>query len=89
MSEENASCYCSQAGGYLAAFAIGAALGAGLAFIYAPSSGKETREALARRAQELKGKAGSVVTGAKELFRNKKADIAAAVAAGQEAMMEE
>lgn len=84
MSDDN-SCGCAEVRGYLAAFTIGALLGAALAVIYAPCSGKETREALARQTGELKEKAGSVVAGAKDLFRNKKADIAA----GKEAMLEE
>lgn len=88
MSEENLNC-CSEVGGYLTAFTIGALLGAGLAVIYAPCSGKETREALARQTEELKEKASSVVTGARELFREKKADIVAAVQAGVNAMQED
>lgn len=88
MSDENANC-CSQVGGILTAFTIGALLGAGLAVIYAPCSGKEAREALARRTEDLKDKAGNVVAGAKELFRNKKAEVVAAVEAGKEAMQEE
>jgi len=47
-------------GGPLAAFAIGAAVGAGLALLYAPYSGEETRQLLARRSRDIKNR----VTGA-------------------------
>lgn len=85
MAEYNSS----QVGGYLAAFAIGAALGAGIALLYAPRSGKETRELLARKGRELKDKAEEGFEDAKEFIREKKAEIHAAVEAGKEAMREE
>jgi len=47
-------------GGQLAAFAIGAAVGAGIALLYAPYSGEETRQLLARRSRDIKDR----VTGA-------------------------
>ena len=52
MSDNNES---SHAGGYLAAFAIGALVGTGAALLYAPRSGKETRKLLAKKGRELKG----------------------------------
>ena len=88
MSEETQNCS-AQTGGYLAAFAIGALLGAGLAIVYAPCSGREVREALARRTEELKEKAGGVLGSAKDAIREKKAEVVAAVQAGKEAMRAE
>ncbi len=35
-------------------FAIGAAIGAGVALLYAPKSGKETRKAIRRKAEDVK-----------------------------------
>ena len=74
MSENNASAV----SGYLAVFAVGALIGGGLALLYAPRSGKETRELLAQKAVDLK-----------DALRNKKAEILAAVEAGKKALAEE
>ena len=76
-------------GGYLAAFAIGALIGAGAALLYAPRSGKETRELLAKKGRDLKGQATDALDSAKDYVQGKKAEIAAAVEAGKEAMHEE
>jgi gas vesicle protein len=85
MCEENSSHVCN----CLTAFAIGALVGAGVALLFAPHSGKETRELLAQKAHELKEKAGDIIDKAKEKITEKKTDIAAAVAAGKEAMREQ
>ena len=79
----------SQVGNYLVAFSLGALLGATLALLYAPRSGKETRELLAQRTRDLKEKAGGVLETAKETLSRKRAELAAAVEAGKEAMREE
>jgi len=42
--------------GILMAAVVGAAVGAGVALLFAPCSGKETRNWLADRAQDLKGR---------------------------------
>ena len=76
-------------GGYLAAFAIGAVLGAGIALLYAPRSGQETRDLLIKKGNELKGKAEETLEEAKEFIRAKKSEVTAAVEAGKEAMREE
>jgi gas vesicle protein len=86
MSDNNES---SRVGGYLAAFAIGALVGTGLALLYAPRSGRETRELLAKKSRELKGQASEALEDAKDFFRGKKAEITAAVEAGKDAMREE
>ena len=75
--------------GTLTAFAVGAAVGAGLALLFAPRSGRETRELLARRAGDLRDKAVDTLDGAKEMIREKKAEILAAVEAGKQAIQEE
>jgi gas vesicle protein len=76
-------------GGYLTAFAVGALVGAGLALLYAPHSGQETRELLARRAIDLKDKAAKAVEEARDTVLEKKAELAAAVEAGKEAVREQ
>jgi len=86
MSENNES---TRIGGYLAAFAIGALVGTGVALLYAPRSGKETRDLLAKKGRELKGKAADVLDDAKDFVQGKKAEITAAVEAGKDAMREE
>ena len=85
MSENN-SC---QPGSLLAAFAIGALAGATIALLYAPRSGEETRKLIAAKGKELKGKAHDAIEDAKDFIDGKKAEIAAAVEAGKEAMREE
>jgi gas vesicle protein len=86
MSENNES---SRVGGYLAAFAIGAVAGAGIALLYAPRSGKETRKLIADKGRELKGKATDAIEDARDFIDGKKAEITAAVEAGKDAMREE
>ena len=85
MSENNAT----PVGGFLAAFAIGALAGAGIALLYAPRSGKETRKLIADKSREFKGKATDVIEDARNFIDDKKAEITAAVEAGKEAMREE
>lgn len=86
MTEQDDS---SRRGGLVAAFALGALAGATLALLFAPRSGRETRELLVRKTRELKEKAGDALDDAKEIVRGKKAQIVAAVEAGREAMEEE
>jgi len=45
------------AGGVLMAFAVGAAVGAAVALLFAPATGEETREYLGERAREGKDRA--------------------------------
>ena len=85
MSDENSN----QVGTIVAAFAVGALVGAGIALLYAPQSGRETRDLLAKKTRELKEKAGDTLADAKEMFRGKKDQILAAVEAGKEAMENE
>ncbi len=86
MSDNNES---SHVGGYLAAFAIGALVGTGAALLYASRSGKETRELLAKKGRDLKSKASDALEDATDFVQGKKAELAAAVEAGKDAMREE
>ena len=85
MSENNSS----PVGGYLVAFTVGALIGAGVALLYAPRSGAETRELLAERTRQLKDGAVGAVDDVKEMIREKKAEITAAVEAGRQAIRDE
>lgn len=82
MSENNSA----PVGGVLAAFAVGALVGAAIALLYAPRSGKETRERIADKGRELGDKATDAIKNGSEFIDGKKAEIAAAVDAGKEAM---
>jgi gas vesicle protein len=86
MSENNES---TRVGGYIAACAIGAVIGTGVALLYAPRSGRETRKLLAKKGRDLKGKAADAIADAKGLIEDKKSEIVAAVEAGKDAMREE
>ena len=55
--------------GILMAAVIGAAVGAGVALLFAPKSGRETREWLARQPRELKDRTASALVQGKEAAR--------------------
>ena len=82
MSENNST----PVGGFLAAFAIGALAGAGIALLYAPRSGKETRKLIAAKGRDLKDKATDALGDAKDFIDDQKEKIAAAIEAGKDAM---
>lgn len=80
----------------LLSFLLGGLAGAGLALLFAPKSGQETRERLRELAEEAKEKAegyvgqvkGSVTSAldsGKEFFEERKSIITTAVEAGKEA----
>lgn len=77
-------------------FFIGGVIGAGVALLLAPKSGRETRQMIKERAESVKGKAGeyagqvkeraiSTVEKGKCLLEEKKAVLASAIEAGKEA----
>lgn len=74
----------SKPGGLLAAFAIGAALGAGMALLYAPRSGKATREMLADKGRELGGRARGALQDGKHFIQERRFDLAEVVDGGNE-----
>lgn len=81
MSRENA-------GTDLSFFLIGAAVGAGLGILFAPKSGKETREQLADWLKERREKGEELLTKFKEAVPEKKEQLVAAVKAGKQAFQE-
>jgi gas vesicle protein len=64
-------------------FVVGALIGAGVALLYAPQSGKETRKLLAKKAKQLKGKAEDTFEDAQEFIKDRKKDLADAIHAGK------
>lgn len=83
-------------GSLILPFFIGGVIGAGLALLFAPKSGRETREIIKETAGNVKGKTGeyagqvkekviSTVEKGKGLFQEKKAVLASAIEAGKEA----
>jgi gas vesicle protein len=65
-------------------FAVGAVIGAGLALLYAPQSGKETRKLLTKKAKLLRDKAQLTIENAQEIIKDGKANITAAFDSGKE-----
>lgn len=65
----------SSSGGTWAAFVVGALAGAGIALLYAPRTGKETRELLADRLRQLKRKAREGIEEAGVVIENKQEDL--------------
>jgi gas vesicle protein len=85
MAENNSN----QVGGVLAAFAVGALVGAAVALLYAPRTGKDTRERIADKGRELKDKVSDAMNDMPEFIEGKKADLAAAFDSGKEAVRDE
>jgi len=88
------------AGTVLVSFVAGAALGAGLALLYAPKSGRDMRESIADMAEdavdkikeytkEAQEKIKSAVEEGKETVNEKKSSLPSAIEAGREAMQRE
>ena len=84
---------CSGAGGVLLAFLAGGLIGAGLALLYAPVTGREARERIGGLAGDLKKKtdewAGDVKQKVEGLIDEERSVIKAAYDAGRDAMNRE
>lgn len=96
MSEERGYSAASVALGFI----LGGVIGASLALLFAPESGRRTRERLRDMAsdvrdkaidvsEELRDKAEEAVERGREAFEEKKSILSAAVQAGKEAMQRE
>jgi len=90
MSDERC---CSGSGGIMLAFIAGGLVGAGLALLYAPASGRETRERIGGLAEDLKKKTeawtGDVKQKVEGFIDEERAVIKSAYEAGREAMAKE
>lgn len=74
----------SNAGTTMLGFAIGAVVGAGVALLLAPDSGKNTRQRLASTARRLSKSAGHTFERARDTVADLGADARSAIKAGQE-----
>jgi gas vesicle protein len=75
------------AGSTLMGFAIGAAVGAGLALLLAPDSGKTTRQRLASTARRWSRDAGHTVDQARDAVADLGTDAKSAIQAGRDAFL--
>jgi gas vesicle protein len=90
----------NDAAGYLGWFFLGGVLGAAAALLMAPKTGRETRELLAERSNEVakraqamandaQGRAGEWFDKSRELFEEQTQRLMTAFEAGKDAMREE
>ena len=73
------------AGSILLAFILGAVSGAAVALLYAPASGKETREYLGEKAREGKARAAEAAAKGREVLTQGRETLATALERGREA----
>jgi gas vesicle protein len=73
------------AGSILLAFILGAVSGAAVALLYAPATGRETREYLGDRAREGRARAAEAVERGRDAFNQGRETIAHAVERGRDA----
>ncbi|MDQ1330828.1 MAG: hypothetical protein QG578_1093 [Thermodesulfobacteriota bacterium] len=76
-------------GSLVASFLLGGIVGAGIAILLAPQSGRETREKIKEYAESVKEKAVESVQRVKGVLEEKKSVLTAAVEAGKEAYKKE
>jgi gas vesicle protein len=74
--------------GICAAFAVGALIGAGIAILFAPRSGKETREMVSRKACDLKDAADDAIRNGKQLVGEAKQKAGELYEKGKDAVKE-
>lgn len=73
------------AGNILLAFILGAVGGAALALLYAPATGRETRERLAEKADEARARAADAAAKGREAFTQGRETLSTAIERGREA----
>ena len=73
------------AGSILLAFLLGAVSGAAVALLYAPATGRETREFLGERANEAKVRAAEAAAKGREVLTQGRETLATAIERGREA----
>ncbi len=73
------------AGSILLAFILGAVSGAAVALLYAPTSGRETREYLGERAREGRARAAEAAEKGREAIKQGRETLSTAVERGREA----
>ena len=73
------------AGTVMLAFLVGAVAGAAVALLYAPATGKDTREYLGERAREGRERAEAMAEKGRQAFNEGRETIATAIERGREA----
>ena len=73
------------AGSILLAFILGAVSGAAVALLYAPASGKETREYLGEKAREGRARAAEAAEKGRDLLNQGRETLTTAIERGREA----
>ena len=73
------------AGSILLAFILGAVSGAAVALLYAPASGRDTREYLGERAREGKARAAEAAAKGREALNQGRETLTTAIERGREA----
>jgi gas vesicle protein len=73
------------AGSVLLAFMLGAVSGAALALLYAPTTGRETRDYLSERAREGRERASAAAEKGRDVIKHGRDTLATAVERGREA----
>lgn len=80
---------CYGTGSLVASFLLGGIVGAGIAILLAPQSGRETRGKIKEFAETVKEKMAASVESAKDILEEKKSVLSAVVEAGKEAYNKE
>ena len=75
----------SGAGSILLAFILGAVSGAAVALLYAPATGRETREYLGEKAGEARAKASEAASRGRDAIKEGRETIATAIERGRDA----
>jgi gas vesicle protein len=73
------------AGTALVAFVLGALTGAAVALLYAPATGRETRDFIGEKARESREKATEAARQTRELINRQRENLASAIERGREA----
>ncbi len=73
------------AGSILVAFVLGAVAGAAVALLYAPATGRETREFLGEKAREGREKASEAAAKGRQMINQGRETITTAIERGREA----
>jgi len=73
------------AGNILLAFILGAVSGAALALLYAPATGRETREYLSERAREGRARAAEAAAKGREALNQGRETLTSAIERGKDA----
>jgi gas vesicle protein len=73
------------AGTILVAFVLGAVAGAAVALLYAPTTGRETRDYLGEKAREGRERATAMAEKGRQAFNDGKETLATAIERGREA----